>query len=516
MELPNDQFIHVLAREAFLRRKVVVALFVIVSLGTLVLGLFSQKHYTSGTTILVQDKNVIQPLMKGTAVDAGETSRASVARAMIHGHHFMARIARDAGLINARTTPKQESAIIHQMLIPHIRVTHVGDNRNLIRIQYTDTNPKRTYFIARDLTDRFIATTLADKAKQSQNAFDFINQQVLQYRAKLTEVENSLKKFQSANLTTRPGSETQIGKRLNHLQDEIDRTSEQLRETEIKRSSLRRQLNGEARATAEFALEGQYAARIARLQTQLATLRLNYRDTYPDIVQIKHEIADLRLDIAKARERAKAAKSGKEPALSESLVLNPLYQHLRQELSQTQTLIATLEVRLADYRSLLAEELKRGREVHSGEATLAELTRDYNVNRDIYQDLLRRRENARVTMNLDKQREGLSFQIQSQAELPHVPEGLRFADFLLGSLFLGLGLPLALVYAKVKFDPRVCAGPALSERLKLPLMAVIPHLSTPLESEATVRSVRLLGVVVAGDLMLIVTISALKLAGVLK
>lgn len=516
MDLPSEQFFRVLAREAFVYRKALAVLFVLVTLSVVITGLFWPQRYTSSTTILVEDKNILQPLLKGTAVDTGQTSKASVARTMIYSHRIMGRVAVDAGWVNSKTTPKQESYVINRVLIPRTMISYVGDNKNLIKIEYSDSNPKRAYFTAKDLTNLFIATTLAAKAKESTDAFNFINQQVLQYRAKLADAENALKKFQSANLTTRPGSDGEIGKTLNQLQDSINKTSEELNETQIKQNSLTRQLSGESQATAQFMIEGQYEARIAKLQAQLAALRLNYRDTYPDIVHIRHQIADLKRDMQESQKEADEARSnGVRAVPNESLVLNPLYQHLRQELSQTETRIATLTVRLADYRKLRAAALKQGREVHSGEATLAELTRDYTVNRDIYQDLLRQRENARVTMNLDKQKEGLTFQIQSHAALPQEPEGLRFADFVFGGFFLGLALPLGLLYAKLKFDSRVFAPGTISEKLKLPLLAVIPHLFTPAENEETARNLRLLGVVVVVDVCVLVGISALKVAGVI-
>src|SRR3546814_4245213 len=51
------------------------------------------------------------------------------------------------------------------------------------------------------------------------------------------------------------------------------------------------------------------------------------------------------------------------------------------------------------------------------EAVTAELTRDYTVNRDVYQDLLKRRESARVSMNLDADQDGPSFAVQNPAEI---------------------------------------------------------------------------------------------------
>ena len=46
--------------------------------------------------------------------------------------------------------------------------------------------------------------------------------------------------------------------------------------------------------------------------------------------------------------------------------------------------------RLSAGEALLGQELARSRGIASSESRVAELTRDYEVNRDLYQDLLRR------------------------------------------------------------------------------------------------------------------------------
>jgi len=124
----------------------------------------------------------------------------------------------------------------------------------------------------------------------------------------------------------------------------------------------------------------------------------------------------------------------------------------------------------------LQQELNRGKLLHTGDARLAELTRDYQVNRDIYQDLLRRRESARVSMNLDRDRQGFTFKIQEPATLPLYPSGLRFWHFVAGGILLGLLIPVGLLYARLQFDPRIRIGNAISSRHKVPIAAVVPHL----------------------------------------
>ena len=61
---------------------------------------------------------------------------------------------------------------------------------------------------------------------------------------------------------------------------------------------------------------------------------------------------------------------------------------------------------LVDGKSTVSDLVLRIGNQALTESALAELTRDYEVNRDIYQDMLRRRENARVSMELDRERRG--------------------------------------------------------------------------------------------------------------
>jgi hypothetical protein len=123
---------------------------------------------------------------------------------------------------------------------------------------------------------------------------------------------------------------------------------------------------------------------------------------------------------------------------------------------------------------LLDEELGRSRRIAASESTLAELTRDYEVNRDIYQDLLRRRENARVSMELDRERRGLTMRIQDPAQLPVQPSGLRPLHVGLGGLAAGLAVPLGLLFLLVKFDPRVRAPGQIERQGNYPVLTVVP------------------------------------------
>jgi polysaccharide chain length determinant protein (PEP-CTERM system associated) len=512
MNLHSEQLVKILINETFYYRKAVVTIFVVVNVVMLALGLLAPKTYTASTSIVVDDKKVIQPLMQGAAVATDVADRSRLARDVIYGRKVMNQIMEYAGWMENNPTLSEQDKIINK-LIKQTVVTNVG--RDIIKIEYRDVDPERALKTTQKLADLFISESLNAKAAESESAYEFINKQTEEYHAKLVNAEDQLKEFRSANLDARPGSDADIAARLNQLQSRIQQATQDLKEAEVKKISLDTQLSGEAEVASTLSREGQFRSRIAELQSRLETLRLSYHDSYPDIVQIKHQIEDLNLAIDEDKQQRAEAKASGRVVMNEGVFNNPLYQQLKHELSQTLVAIETLKTRIAESTRDLEQELERGKRVHGGEAVLSELTRDYQVNRDIYQDLLRRRENARVSMSLDKDKQGLTIKIQEPAVFPRQPSGLRFLHFIIVGLVLGTALPLGLLYAMAYFDPRIRVGGAISHMHKLPLLAVVPHLWIPAETQAVQRDSQWLSLAVSGTLIVVAITAVLRAARVI-
>lgn len=481
-----DHMTRIFINEAFRHRLAMVAMFVVISVAMLLTGLVWPKGYSAYTTILVDEKNIIQPLMQGAAVTTEVGDRSRMAREVIFGRKIMNQIMSGTGLLADSLTPDEQERIL-KMLMRRTTITNVG--RNLIKIEFRDDDPERAFMTTRRYAELFISESLNAKSNESQAAFDFIDKQVREYHEKLARAEAALKEFRSENLDAQPGADADISTRLNVLQTRIEGATQELRETEIKKRSLERQLSGEAEVVSAVSRENQYRARIAELQSQLDTLRLSYHDTYPDVVRLRHQIGDLNLAIADERQRREQARQTGRVTIDETVINNPMYQQLRRELSATQIQVETLHARIAEAKRQMQAELERGKRMQGGAATLAELTRDYQVNREIYQDLLKRRENARVSMNLDRDNQGLTFKIQEPAVLPLQPSGLRFWHFIVGAFVFGLAVPIVLLYVKLHFDSRVRLASMLADRYKLPVLATVPQLWSPSETAATQRNV---------------------------
>jgi polysaccharide chain length determinant protein (PEP-CTERM system associated) len=513
MQMYPEQIVKTLIVETFQSRRLVVAIFVVVNAAMLVAGLLSPKGYSASTSILIDDRNIVQPLMQGAAVATEVTDRGRNAREVIFGRKMMDQILEHGGWMVNRPTAEQQERLIEEIK-KRTAIANVG--RNIIKIEYRDDDSERAFRTTQKMAELFMQESIAAKAAESSAAFDFIDKQTQDYHDKLVRTEEQLRELRSANLEARAGSEAEVTTRMNELQRRIESTSQELREAEIRGIALERQVTGEVEVNATATREGQYRARIGELQSRLDTLRLSYHDTHPDIVQLKQQIQDLTDGIEAERGRREQTKrTGGRLEADQSTLNNPIYQQLRRELSQNQLNVEALAARIVDTQQRQQQELNRGKLLHAGDARLAELTRDYQVNRDIYQDLLRRRESARVSMNLDRDRQGFTFKIQEPASLPLQPSGLRFWNFVAGGILLGLLIPVGLLYARLHIDPRVRIGSAISSGHKVPIAAVIPHLWTPTELQGLRWEIVMLTLAVVATVAASAVFSLLRMTKVL-
>lgn len=512
MNLNMDALMKLLVREAFLSRGWVVGVGVFVMLAALVAGLAWPKKYLASATILVEEKNILQPLMQGAAVATEAADRARIAREVIYGRKIMNAILEETGWLTEEPTPEEREKLIEK-LGERTDVYSVG--RDLIKIEYWDPQPERAFFTTKRYAEMFIGESVTAKASESQSAFDFIDKQVAEYHAKLLSAEEALKEFRSANLDAQPGTDAEVGARLTALQGKIEKATQELREAEIKKQSLEKQLSGESETSAVMTREGQYRARIEELRSEMDTLRLTYRDTYPDIVRLRHQIEDIKSAIAAEQRRRETAKPGRRTERDDIVINNPVYQQLKTELSQTRVQTDMLQARLAEARRELQQELERGKRVHGGTVTLAELTRDYQVNRDIYQDLVKRRENARVSMNMDRDQQGLTFKIQEPPRLPVYPSGLRFMHIIAIGMVLAIVVPFGLLYLKVTIDPRIRWPGLIVERHRVPVLATVPHTWLPVDVMAARRDIARLVWITGLATAAVVAAGMFRFAGVL-
>ncbi len=424
--------------------------------------------YRVSVTILAQDSDIIAPLLEGRAVPTGVTDRAGMARQIIYSRKILSEIIEAGGWAD----DAELSPIQHDRLMEEIRGrTQVTSPRaDIVQITYQDSDPRRAYAVTEAMGSLFMRETLATKERESREAYEFIDEQVQEYHQKLIDAENNLQQYRSRNADAQPGSATDANSRISALRTQVEQARMALLEQEARASSLASQLSGEAAVTSVHTRETGYRARLIELQAELDRLLLTYTDRHPDVIRTRHQMEDIQRQLDDERRRA---ASGQSTASVDSRA-NPLYEELRSQLAQAQRDVVAIRSRMGVAESLLQSELDRSRRIVASESALAELTRDYEVNREIYQDLLRRRENARVSMGLDQQNRGLTLRVQDPATMPLRPTGPRFMHVAGAGLMAAIALPIGLLWLLVRFDPRVRSPQQVEVMSRYPLLATIP------------------------------------------
>jgi len=513
MQYPVEKLARVLLHDALRYRVPMFALFTVIALSSLAVGLHWPKKFTSYTSIFIEEKNVIQPLMVGAAAPMDVRERANIAKEVIFSRYMLDEVIKEGGWLVENMSPIDVERLRDEI---KSRTSVQGRGKSLIRIEYSDTDAERAYLVTKKYAELFIRGSRENKVSESTSAFDFIDGQAEIYHKKLLESEHTLKEFRSANPDIRPGSQADVSARVNTLRNKINGIQLDLQEARKRKTSLEKQISGEARMTESLGREKMYQQRLAELQSQLNQLRLSYHDNYPDIVILKTQINELKSDIERERKArtSPVQKSDTRPQdrFVNAATTNPLYASLRAGLSATKTQIQTLEAKIAGTQGLLQEEFGRAQRINDMDAKLKELTRDYEVQRNIYEDLARRRENARVTVKLEEQNQGLTFRIEEPAAIPLRPTGLRFIHFMIAGLLAGILAPLSLLYLMFTFDPRIRLPDALY-RQKLPVIASVSHLYTPSECRAATVSYRVMGALFLLVVAAYIAIGVLRLQG---
>lgn len=486
------QLLNAVWREIIHWRNWVLSVFVVVMFGVVFVGMNWPENYQTSTKIYVDRTNIIQPLLQGQAV----LTNLSRATEMIYSRKLMLKIAEEAGLIKRNADPERQEGVIGML---RNSVILRGEKGNYFSILYSNQDPDRAFNVINAVVDAFIEESTATRREESRAAYEFIDEQVKSYKRQLQVAEDNIKEFQSRNLDGTTGA---VAAKIDRLRQDIENQKLLISETEIQAQELDKQLNKERiniELTTRIDAEKQ---RLQTLQAQLDLLRLSYQETYPDIVNLKEQIEAQRLVIEAMRTDGFVASSMVGDGIED-----PLFDQLRKQKSQMELNLRSQKRRLASVERLLEQEYERAERIASKQAELQELNRDYAVIKDNYEQMLDRKEKARLSMTLDVEGQGINYKIHEPAVYPLNPVGLQFYHFAAVAPLAGLVIAIGLIIVYVLLDARVRSPLMLVSKLpeEVDLLAVIPHMNSPL-------SRRLL----RGDIILLAIFFALAMSAYLS
>jgi polysaccharide chain length determinant protein (PEP-CTERM system associated) len=458
-----------LRAEAIRLRFWCVLLFIGVTYLLLAIGMIWPKNYTTKIVLIAESASILEPLLKGRA-EITKIDRSEQASEVIYTRRVILETAKQAGLMKNTLSVDEQDALV-KSIRAGVDVKRER-NENYVQISYTANNPDRSFEVLNSIVNVFIEDTAKRKRDESVGAYNFIDAQVQMYKRQLEAAEEKLKEFKSKNTD---GSEDAVSSRIAQLRQELETLKISIEETQSRINSTQQQLNTEGQYLKAKGQIDEMKQRRQALNVQLEQMLLSYQENYPDVVSLRTQINELDTAISKIQVTGDVFGNSDK-------VENPLYEELRKQLADAEVNLRTQKRRMQSLLALQEEEFARQQRIAASQAELSELTRDYDVTQKVYEEMLQRKETARVSMTLDIEGQGVSYRIQEPASFPLKPSGLHFVHFAIAGPFIGLLAPIGLLLLFVMVDPHLRSARVLQKQLPsdIELIGMIPHYKSPI------------------------------------
>jgi succinoglycan biosynthesis transport protein ExoP len=310
-------------------------------------------------------------------------------------------------------------------------------------ISYTYTSPEIAQEVTGALAHLFIQDDLADQRREAVAAVTFLSSELNRSEMKLDQKTAEIKSFKDRYQGSLPEDLDLNLKTLSSLQSELERTMTALSSLEERRMEVDQRIALAQQQTVSLhSSSGQDSwpspeAALSSLETQLAVLKAQYRDDYPDVVSLKAQIAALKRQFG-------------QPGIGDAQTPTPLDQELLKQHSSIAADEERLHARIASLNLQIERAHDRIRDTPVHEQQLAILARDDSVLTDHYHSLLQKVLNAQIYANLVERGDGERLQIIEPASFPSQPAFPKLGPLLGIGIVLTLlgavGLPFALYF----------------------------------------------------------------------
>jgi len=420
------------------------------------IGINLPQTYVSTALIQADRKSIIQPLLEGRAAQVQLPNKVDPVNVLVetlYSPTILERSARELGVIDDVSSGAEvENARVRLATL----LTYEVVDEKLLRLYFSSNSPEYSHRALTTIIQVFMQNATAEKQAESAEAYRFISEQVEDYKAQLAEAEERLSRYKIDNMD---GTESSSFKRITDLRTELEEIEIGIDEAEAKAKSLRVQIQREGSLASARSEQNLLVSQLREAEAKLQNLQLSFQDDYPDIISSKSQIFQLKTELADLRSRYPDLPTDTSEETS-------LFEDLRASLSDVELQAETLERRKISLQRILDRESGRADQAAVDEAKLAELNRDYDKTKQIYEEMLQRRENAKLSMNIDQQGQGMSYRVQETPVIPLTSEGPQPIIFIAAAPIIAALLPIGLCFAYVLADPRIRYG--AMNRSKLP------------------------------------------------
>ena len=305
-------------------------------------------------------------------------------------------------------------------------------------MSYIGRDPRTVMRVTDRLASLFIEESLRDRQVLAEGTNQFLEAQLEDARRRLIEHEKKLEEFRQRYSGELPSQFEANLKALDSIQMRMQSVLQQIDRDQDRRIALQRQL-GDLEALAESTSGRGCRHRIARqdrmhvpgpgrprtsfevAERLLEAARLRLKPEHPDIQRLERTIRDLQ---AKAdAEAASGSRVGRRSCRSRrpNWPVTAGCERSATSWKRIDSSVAELRKEEEKLRASGAGYQARANAAPTRESELTELMRDYTPLQTLYSSLLAKKEDARISANLEQRQVGEQFRLLDPARLPERP-----------------------------------------------------------------------------------------------
>jgi len=441
-------------------------------------------RFESKTRIYVDTTSLLSPLLSGITINAFNVDQKVLyMKRTLLSRPNLAKVVRATDM-DLAIKSEQEMERLLDRLSEEIQVRSQG--QDLFTIAYIHRTPQTAQRVVQSLLNIFVESNLGESRTEMEKARAFVEAQIAQYERQLNEAETRLSKFKTDNMETLSNAGSYV-QRMETARAEMQTAMAAYQDAVLMRDQLQNQLTsipqyltldqqpqvvvnagGPARTPLEF--------RIEELEKSLDAMLSQYTDQHPDVLSTRRVLKKLQLEREQEAQSQTAAKAAAGPAGqgggSKTSIPNPVYEQVKLRLVDADSQVVSRQRKVEQAKEDIAKFGKLAATAPEVEQKFSALNRDYDVIKKNFEQLLGRRESAKIAQAVDAETD-IQFRIVDPPEVPNVPVGPNRKLFLSIVLVAALGSGVALAYLLSQLDVSFTTMGNLREAFGLPVLGAV-------------------------------------------
>jgi len=496
-----------------LRRKWYIIIPLIICLiGSFVIYKYLPKIYRATTLILVQPQKVPESYVRPTITES-VLSRLNTISQEILSRTRLEKVIEEFNLYpDLRKKVPMEEVVETMRKSIEVKIQTGLQKRdeaqNAFSISFEGHEPRTVMLVTNKLASLFIEENLKVRESQAERTSEFITKELIAIEEQLKKKEQDIRNFKERAMGQLPQQLEANLRILERLQQQLRTTSENIRAAEDRAILLQTQIeqlkNRETtplptisrktpistpeEITTDRMPQDPVIIQYNNLKRELANAQSKYKDTHPDVIDLKKKIANLEPKVKELIEKYESEREARLKMKNDDIVEydlppprpDPNLEKLIAQYTEQYNNAVLEAKRSTEELKYLKEQIslyqRRVEDTPKREQELALLTRDYDLLKANYQSLLDKKIQAQMAENLERKQQGEQFKILDPARIPEKPVKPDRNKVLLIGAVIGLISGFGLAWFRESLDRSFHTVSEVENYLGISVIATIPNL----------------------------------------